>query len=245
MSCERSDVLRAVSSRCGAQERHRNPTPPRPRRRPATARKGRGSHRVRRRGRREPPAATRSISPSGSFASLLSGTRGGADEAWTEIYRVFSPPVLGYLRGLGAAEAEDRTSESSFRWSGIYTASSATGRPQGMGARDRPSPLHRRTAAYAPPAGRAPRRARRARAPGPDAEVEALALLGAGRVRDLMASLSPDQRAVLLLRIVVDLTGRSFRLLAGFTKFIPLHVRGLRWRAPWRSRLKMLVALMS
>jgi RNA polymerase sigma factor (sigma-70 family) len=40
----------------------------------------------------------------------------------------------------------------------------------------------------------------------PDAEVEALALLGVERVRELMAALSPDQRAVLLLRIVGDLT---------------------------------------
>jgi RNA polymerase sigma factor (sigma-70 family) len=179
----------------------------------APARLGCGSaeqgarHNVRRGGRPEPAAATRPISGDGSFAALLTGARGGAERAWSEIYRAFSPAVLGYLRGLGSADAEDLTGEvflhvvrDLHRFEGdrpafkawVLTIAHHRYIDDRRRARRRPVELR---AAPGEPAGAAP-----------DAEVEALALLGAGRVRQLMAALSPDQRAVLLLRIVGDLT---------------------------------------
>ena len=44
------------------------------------------------------------------------------------------------------------------------------------------------------------------RRPVPSSEQEALAVLGTERVQHLLGTLSPDQREVLLLRIVADLT---------------------------------------
>jgi RNA polymerase sigma factor (sigma-70 family) len=142
-----------------------------------------------------------------SFGALLADARAGVEEAWTEIYRTFSPAVLGYLRGVGAAEAEDLTGEvflqvvrdlhgfegdrSAFKaW--ILTIAHHRFIDNRRRARRRPVEL-------LPTPGEQVRAA-------PDAEVEALSRLGATRVRELIAMLSPDQRAVLLLRIVGDLT---------------------------------------
>jgi RNA polymerase sigma factor (sigma-70 family) len=41
------------------------------------------------------------------FQTLLSAARGGAEWAWTAVYREYSPAVLRYLRGHGAREPED------------------------------------------------------------------------------------------------------------------------------------------
>jgi RNA polymerase sigma factor (sigma-70 family) len=138
---------------------------------------------------------------------LLAGARRGAERAWAEIYRAFSPPVLGYLRGLGAAEAEDLTGEvflqvvrDLHRFEGDRAAFKAwvltIAHHRFIDDRRR---ARRRPVELLP----APRDDGRV---APDAEVEAFARLGAARVRELFALLSPDQRAVLLLRIVGDLT---------------------------------------
>jgi RNA polymerase sigma factor (sigma-70 family) len=142
-----------------------------------------------------------------SFDALLAGARAGAEEAWTEIYQAFSPAVLGYLRGVGAAEAEDLTGEvflqvvrDLHRFEGgrrafkAWVLTIAHHRFIDNRRRERRRPVELR-----PTPGEQGQAA-------PDAEVEALARLGAGRVRELIAMLSPDQRAVLLLRIVGDLT---------------------------------------
>jgi RNA polymerase sigma factor (sigma-70 family) len=158
-------------------------------------------------GRDERTARAALLSTYGSFDSHLTAARSGAERAWTELYRAFSPTVLGYLRGQGAPEAEDLTGEvflqvvrdlHSFEgdrpafkaW--VLTIAHHRFIDQRRRARRRPVEL------VAVPDE--PKRT------APDAEVEALALLGAERVRELMAALSPDQRAVLLLRIVGDLT---------------------------------------
>jgi RNA polymerase sigma factor (sigma-70 family) len=141
------------------------------------------------------------------FDELLAGARDGVERAWTEIYRAFSPPVLGYLRGLGAAEAEDLTGEvflqvvrDLHRFDGDRAAFKAWVL----------TIAHHRFIDHVRRAGRRPVELRPApgddRRVSPDAEVEALARLGERRVRELFAMLSPDQRAVLLLRILGDLT---------------------------------------
>jgi RNA polymerase sigma factor (sigma-70 family) len=182
-----------------------------------------GVHRAAQRGRA--PAAA-----DGSFEALLADARRGAEPAWSEIYRTFSPAVLGYLRGQGAAEAEDLTGEvflqvvrdlhrfegdrAAFRaW--VLTIAHHRFIDDRRRARRRPVELLR-----------TPGETSRA---APDAEVEALARLGAGRVRELIGMLSPDQRAVLLLRIVGDLTveqtGRAIGKRPGAVK--ALQRRGL------------------
>jgi RNA polymerase sigma factor (sigma-70 family) len=157
-----------------------------------------------------PPAQTIQLLPpiaERPFDELLAGARDGAERAWTEIYRAFSPPVLGYLRGLGAAEAEDLTGEvflqvvrDLHRFEGDRAAFKAwvltIAHHRFI---DHTRRTRRRPLVLLPAPGDDGRVA-------PDAEIEAFARLGAGRVRELFALLSPDQRAVLLLRIVGDLT---------------------------------------
>lgn len=46
-----------------------------------------------------------------AFPSVLLAARVGAEWAWTALYRDLAPPVLGYLRGTGAADPEDLTGE--------------------------------------------------------------------------------------------------------------------------------------
>jgi RNA polymerase sigma factor (sigma-70 family) len=146
--------------------------------------------------------------PLRSFAALLDGARAGVDEAWTELYRTFAPVVLGYLRAQRAAEAEDLTGEvflhvvrDLHRFDGDQAAFKAwvltIAHHRFVDDRRR---VRRRPAEVlaAPPAER--------RDAAPDAEAEALTLVGDERVQRLLATLSPDQRAVLLLRIVGDLT---------------------------------------
>jgi RNA polymerase sigma factor (sigma-70 family) len=159
-----------------------------------------GVHRAAERGRA--PAAA-----DGSFEALLADARRGAEQAWSEIYHTFSPAVLGYLRGQDAAAAEDLTGEvflqvvrDLHRFEGDRAAFRAwvltIAHHRFIDDRRR---ARRRPVELLPAPGETWRAA-------PDAEVEALARLGAGRVRELIGMLSPDQRAVLLLRIVGDLT---------------------------------------
>jgi RNA polymerase sigma factor (sigma-70 family) len=182
-------------------------------------------------GRRERAGGASAPFPAyGSFDSLMTAARSGAERAWTELYRAFSPTVLGYLRGQGAPEAEDLTGEvflhivrDLHRFEGdraafqawVLTIAHHRLIDQRRRARRRPVEL------VAVP--EEPRRA------APDAEAEALALLGSGRVHELMTALSPDQRAVLLLRIVGDLTveeiGRAVGKRPGAVK--ALQRRGL------------------
>jgi RNA polymerase sigma factor (sigma-70 family) len=148
-----------------------------------------------------PPIAER------PFAELLDGARDGAEHAWTELYRAYSPLVLGYLRGLGAAEAEDLTAEVFLQV--VRDLHRFAGDRADFKAWVLAIAHHR----FIDDRRRARRRPVELRAtPGddrrvaPDAEIEALARLGERRVRELFAMLSPDQRAVLLLRILGDLT---------------------------------------
>jgi RNA polymerase sigma factor (sigma-70 family) len=181
-------------------------------------------------GRDERSAPAAPLSTYGSFDSLLTAARSGAERAWTELYRAFSPTVLGYLRGQGAPEADDLTGEvflqvvrDLHRFEGdraafkawVLTIAHHRFIDQRRRVRRRPVEL------VAVP--EEPKRT------APDAEIEVLALLGAERVRELMAALSPDQRAVLLLRIVGDLTieeiGRAVGKRPGAVK--ALQRRGL------------------
>ena len=141
------------------------------------------------------------------FASVLVAARAGADWAWEEIYDGLAPKVLGYLRGLGATEPEDvagevfvqmvrdldrfEGDEPAFRaW--VFTI-----------AHHRFLDERRRT-------GRRPvepvAEVEEESGPAGDTEEDALRALASERVRELLAGLAPDQRAVLLLRVVGGLT---------------------------------------
>ena len=139
------------------------------------------------------------------FESVLSAARAGADWAWGRIYADLAGPVVGYLRAHGAAEPDDVAGEVFLqvvrdlpRFSGderdfrawVFTI------------------VHRRLL---------DERRRRARKPasalpegfdpaGGDVAEDATELLDRARVVELLADLPPDQRSVLLLRILGDMT---------------------------------------
>lgn len=123
------------------------------------------------------------------------------------LYEALAPGVAGYLRARGASQVEDLTSEvflgvftglAKFRGdesklrSWVFTI--AHHRLVDARRRDSRRPLE---CEYDP--GTDERRT-------PSCEDEALAALGTERVQRLLLNLSADQRDVLLLRIVGDLT---------------------------------------
>lgn len=140
------------------------------------------------------------------FDRLLEEARAGHEEAWREIYAALAPGVLGYLRARGATDAEDLAGEVFLQV--VRDLPSFSGPGSGFRAwaftiaHNRLLDERRREARRpAEPVGEPPDPP----APGVDAEAEALDRLGLERVTRILASLSADQRDVLLLRIVGDL----------------------------------------
>jgi RNA polymerase sigma factor (sigma-70 family) len=145
------------------------------------------------------------------FESALSAARTGADWAWREIYEADAPVVLGYLRGRGAGDPEDLTGEvfaQVVRDLGGFQGGRRAFRAWLLTiARNRLFDERRR-------------RARRPEQPHPDptsaveasggiaadAADDALARLELERVTRMLGALSDDQRDVILLRIIGDLS---------------------------------------
>jgi RNA polymerase sigma-70 factor (ECF subfamily) len=141
------------------------------------------------------------------FTLLLESARQGSEAAWQEIYDGLAPVVLGYLRANGAPDPEDILSEvflqvardiprfdgeePGFR-SWVFTIAHhrlidarrhSARRPVELSA-EPPEPRER----------------------ADDAADEALARLGVEDVRRVLETISDEQRAVLLLRVVGDLS---------------------------------------
>jgi RNA polymerase sigma factor (sigma-70 family) len=142
-----------------------------------------------------------------SFDDVLPAAQAGASWALQVLYESLAPGVAGYLRARGANQVEDLASEvflgvfsrlATFRGneqqlrSWVFTIA----HHRLIDARRQES---RRPAEYGYDPEGDPRRT-------PSGEEEALATLGTERVRRLLGTLSPDQRDVLLLRIIGDLT---------------------------------------
>lgn len=148
---------------------------------------------------------------SGRFPETLHAARAGALWALETIYRSLAPAVLGYLRGQGAAEPEDLASEvfvGLIRNLPTFRGDERDFRAWAFTIAHRRLLDERRRLA---------RRREEAVDPvelaGPlsagvvgDAEEEALARVGERRAIEMLADLSPDQRDVLLLRIVAYLS---------------------------------------
>jgi RNA polymerase sigma factor (sigma-70 family) len=145
-----------------------------------------------------------------SFEVVLAGARAGAPSAFGAIYRDLAPAVLGYLRGQGAAEPEDLASEvfvGIVRGLDRFTGDERAFRAWVFSIAHRRLVDERRRLA---------RRREELTDPGDlgglvsaalvgDAEAEALESLGSG-VGSALRALSPDQRGVILLRILADLS---------------------------------------
>ncbi len=141
-----------------------------------------------------------------NFQTVLDAARTGADWAWTSLYQDLAPAVLGYLRMNGAADAEDITQE-------VFVAV-VRGLNGFEGNEDNFRSFvfviaHRRMQDAGRHATRHPvdsTPTERLERPGGNVEDEALENVQTQRVREAFALLVPDQRDVLLLRIVAGLS---------------------------------------
>jgi RNA polymerase sigma factor (sigma-70 family) len=141
------------------------------------------------------------------FNELLAAARHGDEGAWTEIFRDLSPLVLGYLRANGAPDPEDTLGEVF-----LQVARDIEGF-EGDQRRFRAwmfTIAHHRLIDSRRYSARRPVELV-AEPPEPaattdDAAEEALARIGADQVRRVLGTLTEDQRAVLMLRVIGDLT---------------------------------------
>ena len=142
------------------------------------------------------------------FERVLAAARRGDEAAWTRLYLDLAPVLTGYLAGQGCTSPEDITSEtllqvvrdlhrfdgeeSSFR-SWVFTI-----------AHHRMIDEVRRVKAR--PADATEEEQLDRHAPSHTFEDAAVANLGPAELEYLLAATTPDQRDVMLLRYVADLT---------------------------------------
>jgi RNA polymerase sigma-70 factor (ECF subfamily) len=141
------------------------------------------------------------------FDDVLAAAQAGAAWAFETLYRDLAPSVTGYLRLHGAAEPDDLASET---FLGVFTGLAGfRGDEDGLRAWVF-TIAHRRLVDDWRRRSRRPQvaddDADLAGHLGGDVEEDALAVLGTQDVHRLCALLPDDQRAVVLLRVLGDLT---------------------------------------
>jgi RNA polymerase sigma-70 factor (ECF subfamily) len=143
-----------------------------------------------------------------SFDALLAAAQAGEDWARARIYEWLAPAVAGYARAQGAPDPADLTSdvfvavltrlptfsgdEAHFR-SWVFT----------IAYRRIADTRRRRDRSLPPPAA------------SPSAEDVTLTRLSGQRVEALLATLTPDQRQVLALRVIADLSLEQVAAIVG------------------------------
>ena len=143
------------------------------------------------------------------FESILAAARAGADWAWERIYRDLSPMVIGYLRAHGAAEPEDLAGEAFVqvvRDLHRFEGDERDFRAWVFTIVHRRLIDDRRRRGRRPVSPEAPEVLAERAAAGGDVGEEALARVSDERVRTALAALPEDQRVVLLLRFLGDMT---------------------------------------
>jgi RNA polymerase sigma factor (sigma-70 family) len=141
------------------------------------------------------------------FDDVLAAAQAGAGWAFESLYRSLAPAVTGYLRLHGAAEPDDLASET---FIGVFTGLAGF-RGDEAGLRAWVFTIaHRRLLDDWRRRSRRPvladQPADAADLVGGDVEDEVLDRIGAAEVTRLCGGLPADQRSVLLLRILADLT---------------------------------------
>jgi RNA polymerase sigma-70 factor (ECF subfamily) len=152
------------------------------------------------------------------FDAEIAAARAGRADAWDRLYRRYAPAVTGYLRMQGAPEPDDVASETflgvfrgiarfegdepGFR-SWVFTIAHRRMQDDRR-ARSRRPRVEAHGGSYPEP-----------RVAGADDEVEQR--LATERVQALCAQLAPDQRDVILLRILGDLTVEQVAAVLGKT----------------------------
>jgi RNA polymerase sigma factor (sigma-70 family) len=160
----------------------------------------------------------------GQFDAVLAAARDGAPWALERMFTALAPAVTGYLRVQGSAEPEDLTSEAfvailrnlhtfqgdepGFRsWVFTIAHRRLLDERRRRGRRPLPEPLTATVAAAA-----------RESSAADDVEGAIDRSLGAERVRALCDRLVPDQRDVLLMRLLGDLSIEQIAGMLGKSK---------------------------
>jgi RNA polymerase sigma factor (sigma-70 family) len=152
----------------------------------------------------------------GAFCELLEQAQCGSERAWEVLYQQFAGPVGAYARMRGAKDPDDLVGETFVQVArnlDHFDGSEAEFRSWiFMVAHNRVVDERRRS-------GRRPIMsvAEHDDTAGPrgDVEDDALDALGMERVRTMVAGLTAEQRAVLLLRFVGDLTLEEVAVVVG------------------------------
>lgn len=157
--------------------------------------------------------------PSGeAFESVLEAARLGAGWARTRIYEALAGPVAGYLRNQGVREPEDATSEvflAVFARLPGFTGTEPQFRSWVFTIAHHKIVDERRRRARRPDTAPLEDPGEAALAPAVPAEDEALNRIGAERVHRMLDGLTPDQRDVINLRIIADLSVEQVAALLG------------------------------
>ena len=143
----------------------------------------------------------------GDFAGVLAGARRNAAGAWNELYAWLAPGVAGYLRMLGARDVDDLTCEvllAVFRRIDAFDGSEANFRSWVFTvAHSRLIDERRREARRL---DTVPLEPAHERAASGATESVAMQALEVSNIEAVCAQLPPDQRAVVLLRIIAELS---------------------------------------
>jgi RNA polymerase sigma-70 factor (ECF subfamily) len=161
------------------------------------------------------------------LTQLLASARAGSSASFEAIYLALSPSVASYLRLNGAEDVEDLTNEVFAQvhrglarfagdWAGFrsFTFTIAHRRVIDDRRRRRRRPVTEGLVAE--------------QADAVEVDVDVLGSMGVGTAMDLLRDLSPDQRDVLLLRVVSDLSIEDVAETLGKT---PGAVKALQHRA--------------
>lgn len=155
------------------------------------------------------PATMAAVGPDDPFDDVLLAARAGAEWAWTRLYEALAPKVVGYMRAHGAADPEDLAGEVFLQ---------AVGGLAGFIGGEREFRAWLFTIAHRRLVDDLRRRRRRpadassadvvehAAGAGGDVAREAEARMSDAALRAAIDELPTDQRTVMLLRIIGDLT---------------------------------------
>ena len=161
-----------------------------------------------------PPSTGRVVDD--GFEAVLEQAQHGSERAWEQLYELLARPLRAYVSMRGADDPDDLVGET-FVQVARNLARFEGGEPEFrswvfMVAHNRVIDERRRSGRR--PATLVAEHDETSLAVG-DVEGEALDALGLERVRSMLERLTPDQRAVLLLRFVGDLTLDEIAVVVG------------------------------
>lgn len=150
-----------------------------------------------------------------NFDDLLTAARDGQGWAFDALFTEWNPPITAFVRARGAPDPDDVVNEI---FLGAFTSMSRFDGDESdfrawlyRIARNKIADSYRRSARRvdtAPLVGTE-------HLPGGDVEVDADARLGVDRVERMLANLTDEQREVVLLRVVGDLTVAEIAQITG------------------------------